>query len=91
MGHLKILELDDVFALLRQEVEKAGGQVAWSKRTGIDRTVLSKVLRGSRQPTATIIEALGLRIVFTPRNSTGPKRLPIRHRSLSRLAVTSRP
>jgi DNA-binding phage protein len=83
--------MDDVLVLLRQEVEKAGGQSAWSKKTGIERTVLNRVLHGYRPPTAKMIEALDLCIVFTPRNSTSPKRLPIRQRSLQRLAVKSKP
>lgn len=47
----EILELDDVVALLRQEVEKAGGQTVWSKKTDTNRTLLNRVLRGRRPPT----------------------------------------
>ena len=61
----EILELDDVVALLRREIEKAGGQVAWSQRTAINRTLLNQVLRRHRPPTGRIIEALNLRVVFT--------------------------
>ena len=76
MGHSQMLELDDVVALLRREVEKAGGQSAWSKKKGISRTVLNRVLNGRKPPTAGIIAALNLRAVFTPRGkvqSRGPR------------------
>lgn len=71
---MQIFELDDIVALLRREVDIAGGQVAWSKSTGINRTLLNQVLRGRRQPTARMVAALNLRIVFTPGNGSWPKR-----------------
>jgi hypothetical protein len=49
---MPVLELDDVLVLLRQEVEQAGGQVAWSQRTGVDRVSLNRVLNGYRPPSA---------------------------------------
>ena len=67
---MRILELDDVIALLRDEVERAGGQVAWSKRTGTDRSMINRVLNGYRLPTAGMIAALNLRVVFTPRDKS---------------------
>lgn len=63
---MQIFELDDVVAFLRREVEKAGGQLAWSKKTGIERTSLNQTLRGRRPPSARIIAALNLRVVFVP-------------------------
>jgi DNA-binding phage protein len=73
---VQILELDDVVALLRREVEKAGGQAAWAKSTGTDRSLLNKVLKGHRPPTAKMIAALNLRVVFTPGNGSWLQRLP---------------
>jgi hypothetical protein len=61
---MKILEVEDVVRLLRSEVSRAGGQVAWAKETGISRTVLNTVLKGHRLPTKRIISALRLRAVF---------------------------
>ena len=87
----EILELNDVLALLRQRVEEAGGQVAWSKMTGTNRTVLNKVLGRRRPPTAGIITALGLRIVFTPENIGRRKSLPIRERAFQKLVTTLKP
>lgn len=63
---MRILEVEDVLALLRSEVKRAGGQVAWSKKTGVSRIVLNKALTGRRPLTPSIIAALNLRVVFTP-------------------------
>ena len=61
---MRTFELEDVILLLRSKVKRAGGQTAWAKKTGIDRTILSRVLSGHRQPTKAILRALNLRIVF---------------------------
>jgi hypothetical protein len=63
---VRFLELEDVILLLRSEVERAGGQAAWSKKTSVNRSVLNRVLNGRYQPTLTIIKALKLRPVFVP-------------------------
>jgi hypothetical protein len=63
---MSFLELKDVIHLLRSEVERAGGQVGWSKKTGNNRAVLNKVLNGHQPPTKSIIRALKLRVVFVP-------------------------
>jgi hypothetical protein len=58
-------ELDDqtVMSLLRAEVKRAGGTVAWSRNNGIHRTQTSKVLSGRQAITKGMIKALGLRVV----------------------------
>ena len=61
---MRIFELEDVIALLRSKVKRAGGQVAWSKKTGINRSELYRVLTGRRLPSKKIIRALKLQIVF---------------------------
>jgi len=58
------LEREDVVAVLREEVDKAGGQVAWSKKAGVNRSNLNRVLKGHRPPPATILVALKLRAVY---------------------------
>lgn len=63
---MRVLELEDVIRLLRSEVERAGGQVAWSQKTRVNRAVLNRVLNGHYQPTLSIIKALKLRPVFVP-------------------------
>jgi DNA-binding phage protein len=63
---MSFLELKDVIHLLRSEVEQAGNQGAWSKKTGVNRATLNKVLNGHQPPTKSIIRALKLRVVFVP-------------------------
>jgi hypothetical protein len=87
---MPVLELEDVLTLLRREVEQAGGQVAWSQRTGVDRVSLNRVLNGYRPPSARMIEALDLRVVFTPLGGGGPVRTPTTPRSLRRLMASSK-
>jgi DNA-binding phage protein len=61
---MKFLELKDVIRLLRSEVKRAGGQTAWAKKTGTDRTIINRVLNDQQPPTKKIIRALKLRMVF---------------------------
>jgi DNA-binding phage protein len=58
------LEREDLVTLLREGVDKAGGQVAWSKKTGVNRSNLNRVLKGHRPPPETILVALKLRLVY---------------------------
>ena len=39
---MRHLEVEDVIALLRSEVERAGGQSPWGRKNGINRTTLNK-------------------------------------------------
>jgi len=61
---MRTFELEDVIRLLRSQVKHAGGPTAWAKKTGIDRTTLSRVLHGQRPPTKAILKALKLRVIF---------------------------
>jgi DNA-binding phage protein len=61
---MRFLELKDVIRLLHSEVERAGGQTAWGKKTGNDRTTINRVLNDRQPPTKKIIRALKLRMVF---------------------------
>jgi hypothetical protein len=61
---MRVLELADVIAMLRSEVKRAGGQVAWAQKASVDRAIVSKVLNGHRPPNKAITEALKLRMVF---------------------------
>jgi len=58
------LEQEDVLALLRKKVNKAGSQLAWSKKTGIWRPNLNSMLNQKRPPRGTILSILGLQIVY---------------------------
>jgi hypothetical protein len=44
---MRQLEIEDVISLLRTRVKRAGGVVAWSAKTGIHRTTISKDSRRS--------------------------------------------
>lgn len=77
---MHLLDLEDVMSLLRSEIEQAGGQAAWSRKTGVHRTTVVKVLMGLQPITKSIIRALKLRTVFvadsdiTKRAAHKPKR-----------------
>jgi DNA-binding phage protein len=64
---MKFLELKDVIRLLRSEVERAGGQTAWAKKTGVHRSTINMVLHDRLPPPKKIIRALQLRTVFVPK------------------------
>ena len=61
---MRHLEVEDVVSLLRSEIKRAGGQSAWGRKNGINRTTLNKILNGLRPPTPSIIRALKLHIVY---------------------------
>jgi hypothetical protein len=61
---MKVLEPQDVIALLRAEVERAGGQAAWASKASVSRIIVNKILNGHGLPTKKIIKALKLRPVF---------------------------
>jgi hypothetical protein len=75
---MRILEVKDIVPLLRAEVRRAGGVSAWSRKTGVHRTIVSKVLNHLKLPTKSITKALKLRAVFVV-SKDWPKR-PTRSR-----------
>ena len=60
-----LLDENDVLRLLHEVVDRAGGQSAWARQTGVNRVHLNKVLRGKRPLTRTILQALKLKKVYT--------------------------
>jgi len=60
------LKLAQVQSRLRREVELAGSQAEWSRRTGVSRTYLSRVLRGKKPIGERIIVALALSKITSP-------------------------
>jgi DNA-binding phage protein len=60
---MRVLNSNEIVRLLRAEVKMAGGQEAWGKRAGIERTLVNKALHGKRSPSKKMIRALGLRVV----------------------------
>ena len=67
---MRFLELKDVIGLLRSKVERAGGQTAWAEKTGINRTIINRVLNDREPPTKKIIRALKLRMVFVSKRES---------------------
>ena len=59
----RFLDEKDVLRLLHEVVDRAGGQSAWARRSGVDRTYVNQVLRGKRPIPPTIIQALKLKKV----------------------------
>ena len=55
-----LLCYEDVIGLLRAEVEAAGGQSAWARQTGANRTSLNLTLSGRQGLTHGVLDALGL-------------------------------
>jgi DNA-binding phage protein len=69
----RVLAGRDIRRFLRTKVAAAGGQTAWARETGLDRSDINKVMKGKRLPTNKMIDALGLRIVFvSKRDSAEP-------------------
>ena len=56
---------DDVVRLLRVAIEREGGQVAFAKRQGVNRTYLNMVLHKKRAVGDAVADALGLHKVYT--------------------------
>jgi DNA-binding phage protein len=48
----------EVLRILGQEIDKAGSQSEWARRTGINRTTLNQVISGRRKPGPDIFSAL---------------------------------
>jgi DNA-binding phage protein len=69
----KILTEKDVVQLLRREVAKAGRQVDWSRKAGLSRTTVNKVLQTRKRPTKSIIKALNLEIVYRLKEKAPPR------------------
>jgi DNA-binding phage protein len=59
-----ILGLAEVVRILRQEVERAGSQAEWARRTGVSRPNLNSTITGKRPPTRDVLRALSLKKVF---------------------------
>jgi DNA-binding response OmpR family regulator len=75
-----VLEAEDVVQLLQSEIERAGGPMAYSKKTRVDRAVVHRTLTRQKRPSKSIIRALDLRVVYVPkrdkvgeRNGPAPK------------------
>jgi hypothetical protein len=55
---------DEILSLLRAAIERKGGQVAFARHHGVNRTYLNMVLSGKRSIGHSGAEALGLRRLY---------------------------
>lgn len=64
---MRVLDDDDLVEFLRSRVKSEGGQSAFARQHGVDRTYLNGVLNGKKPPGGpSILKALRLCITYTP-------------------------
>ena len=61
---LKLLSTEDLVQLLRDEVERAGGQSAWARNEHVNRPHLNKVLAGRKAITPALLKKLKVKTVY---------------------------
>lgn len=61
---MRLIDLQAMRKLLRREVARAGGQVAWAKQHGLHPSTINKVLNEQRLPGSRMLAALNLRKVI---------------------------
>jgi hypothetical protein len=61
----RVFNDNEVRQLLRAAVERAGTQVAFAKRHGLDRTHLNQVLKGKSRISTSVLKCLGLCKAYT--------------------------
>ena len=59
----ELLSHEDVVQLLRTEIDKAGTESEWARRTGANRTSLNLALKGRVGLQKNILDSLGLKKV----------------------------
>ena len=62
-----VLDEDGVVQLLRSEIARAGGPMAYSKKARVDRSTVHRTLKREERPSRKIISALDLRVVYAPK------------------------
>jgi hypothetical protein len=60
----KVLEEDDVVRLLSAAIECEGGQSAFARRYGVDRSGINMILHGKKRVNDSVAAVLGLRRVY---------------------------
>ena len=60
------LTAEEVRRLLIREIERAGGQTAWSRHTGVERTYLNSVVQGRRSPISEAGSCAGIKRIVLP-------------------------
>ena len=79
----RLLNIWDVLRQLHREVEETGSQSEWARRTGVSRTYLNKVMRGSRVPGPQIFEALNVKSVVVCAGPNGNDLIPFLRRAVA--------
>lgn len=59
MNDDQILPVADLRRILSQQCEMAGGRLAWSRRHGIQPSVVTETISGKRDPSERVINAMG--------------------------------
>ena len=67
---MELLDEDNVLAILSEQVQRAGGQTAWAKKFGINRTDVTNALRKRRCVSNAALDALGLKRVVRYANKS---------------------
>jgi DNA-binding phage protein len=62
-----VLDADGVVQLLRSEIDRAGGPMAFAKKVRVDRATVHRTLKRELRPSKSIIKALDLRVVYAPK------------------------
>ena len=70
----RIFNDKEVRQLLRAAVERAGSQMAFAKRRGVDRAHLNQVLKGKSRVSGSLLKCLGLRKSYTIDQAAKPGR-----------------
>jgi hypothetical protein len=65
--NMVVLDAEDIIQLLRSEIERAGGPMAFSKKARVDRATVHRTLKRPERPSRKIISALNLRVVYSPK------------------------
>jgi hypothetical protein len=61
---MRPIDVEQMRKILRREVERAGGQVAWAKKHGLHPSTINKVLNEQRLPGRRMLGALKLRKII---------------------------
>jgi hypothetical protein len=69
----------EVRQLLRSAVERAGSQMAFAKRHGVDRAHLNQVLKGKSRVSGSLLKCLGLRKSYRIDQAAKPDRRAEHH------------
>lgn len=65
----RLMSLEEFRAFLAAECQKAGGQEAFSEKTGISQSYISQILNGRQEPGPSVLAALEFEKVVLYRRS----------------------